>query len=460
MDKTNQLGEKNVISLMVQFSLPSIVAMMVGATYNIINMSFIGQSVGSIGIAAIAVSNPIAMISMAINQLIGNGCAASVSIRLGRGDKDGAQEILGNSVFFSLIVATLIMCVSNMFLDQILVVFGASEAILPYAHEYMRIMLVSMIFGSFGTMNPIMRIEGYPVKAMITLLLSTAVNLVFSPTFIFVFHLGVRGAALATLCAQFATSIWMFVFLTSKKRVVRLRWKYCKPKPSNLWEVARLGIPNFLMQFAQSMLSAVMNTSLGMYGGDIAISSWGIITSIMNLIAQPIFGMNQGAQPIVGYNIGAKNYKRVRQAMTCSLTAAMFFSFFGWGLTRIFPVQLFTFFNDDPELIAVGTHMISVFMSCLFIVGFQQAGASYFQNAGKPKISTVLTLSRQVLILMPCVLILSRFFGMEGILISGPIADIASALITGVFIVLEARKLGILEREESVLRLDMQATAK
>jgi Na+-driven multidrug efflux pump len=202
------------------------------------------------------------------------------------------------------------------------------------------------------------------------------------------------------------------------------------------------------MQFAQSMLSAVMNTSLGLYGGDIAISSWGIITSIMNLIAQPIFGLNQGAQPIIGYNIGAGYYKRVRQAMTCSLAAALVFSFLGWGLTRLFPVQLFAFFNKDPELIAMGTHMITVFMACLFIVGFQQAGAAYFQSVGKPRISVVLTLSRQVLILMPCVLILSRSLGLKGILISGPISDVSSAILTGIFILREVRKLGELERKK------------
>jgi putative MATE family efflux protein len=451
VDKTSQLGEKNIVSLMAQFSLPSIVAMMVGATYNVINMSFIGRSSGSLGIAAIAISMPVTMISAAINQLIGNGCAACVSIKLGQGEKDKAQEILGNSVFFSLIVATVITVIANIFLDPILVAFGASDAILPYARQYMRIMLLAMIFGSFATMNSIMRIEGYPIRAMISMLLGTAVNLLFSPLLIFVFHMGIRGAAIGTLCAQFATSIWIFTFLVSKKRVVRLRWKYSKLKLENLTEVARLGLPNFLMQFAQSMLSAVMNTSLGMYGGDIAISSWGIITSIMNLISQPIFGLNQGAQPIIGYNIGAGNYKRVRQSMACVLTGAMFFSFLGWGLTRLFPAQLFAFFNKDPELIAMGTHMISVFMSFLFIVGFQQAGASYFQNAGNPRISVLLTLSRQALILAPCVLILSHFYKLDGILISGPIADVSSAMLTGIFIMLEVKKLRNLEQKTPLL---------
>jgi len=447
-DRTGQLGEKSIPKLMAQFSMPSITAMVVSSTYNLINMSFIGRRVGSVGIAAIAICVPITLIQGALNQLIGNGCAAGVSIKLGAGDREGARQLMGSAQLTSNIISLMIMLFGHIYLDPILLAFGASEAILPYARDYLNILLFGSLFGSFSTMNPLMRTEGYPLRAMMTMLISTGVNLCLSPTFIFVFDLGIRGAAFATLCAQFSTAAWNFIFLVNKKRVVGLRWKYYRLDFRSIIRVVQLGLPTFLMQLVQSLLSFVMNKSLGLYGGDIAISSWGITNSIMNLISQPIFGLNQGSQPIIGFNIGAKNYGRVKKTMAFSLATAFCFSFLGWLATRLFPNQLFAFFNDDAELIRVGSHMITVYMMFLLVVGFQQAGAAYFQYAGKPAYAVLLTLSRQGFLLIPSLLILPRFFQMEGLLYAGPIADIGSALATGVCILFEVRRLNRLEREK------------
>jgi putative MATE family efflux protein len=337
-------------------------------------------------------------------------------------------------------------------MEPILVAFGASENVLPYARDYLGILLFGSFFGCVAVFNPIMRSEGYPMKAMVTMLISTGVNLALSPTFIFVFHMGIKGAALATFFGQIATATWVFLFLIKKERVVRLCWKHYRLNFPNLWRITQLGLSTFLMQFIQSMLSMVMNKSLGFYGGDIAISSWGITTSIMNLISQPVFGLNQGAQPIVGYNIGAKNYGRVKSALAWALAMASCFSILGWTLTRLLPNQLFAFFNDDPELIRVGSHMIIVFMMFLFVTGFQQAGAAYYQFVGKPTAAVLLTLLRQGFILIPCLLILPRFFQLEGIRYSGPIADLGSALITGVCVLAEIRRLNRLELQERSLR--------
>ena len=449
MDRTSQLGEKSIPNLMWQFSLPSIVAMLVQSSYNIINMSFIGRSVGAVGIAAIAVSVPVTMIQGAISQMIGSGCSARVSILAGEADYDGARRTLGCSMKFAILFSLSLMVVAQLFLDPLLAAFGASETILPYSHDYMRVMLLGMVFSNFVSMNPMLRIEGFPMRAMATQLISTAINLVLSPTFIFVFDLGIQGAALSSVVAQLATAVWIFLFLINKKRTIGLKREYFKFDLKIISNVLPLGLPGFLMQLAQSMLSITMNKNLGTYGGDTAISAWGIMTSITTLISQPVFGMNQGAQPIIGYNMGAKKYKRVRQTIAWTLGIATAFSVLAWALTRLFPVPMFAFFNKDPELIELGTGMMKIFMACLFLVGFQQSGAAYFQSAGKPRISIVLTLSRQVLILIPSVWILSYFFQLQGLLVSGIISDIASALITGIFILREAGNLKKLETLEA-----------
>jgi len=241
----------------------------------------------------------------------------------------------------------------------------------------------------------------------------------------------------------------MLAFLLSKKRVIGLKLRYCRLTTRYLVQVIQLGLPTFLVNFTQSMLSVVMNNRLMAFGGDMAISAWGITNNISNLVNQPVLGLNQGTQPIVGYNIGAKQYDRVKLSLYCSLTAATMISVFGWLVTRIFPEQIFAFFNNDPELIAVGSRMLIIFRAMIFVTGFQQAGAAYFQFAGKPKTSILLTLSRQVFILIPCVIILSSIFQMNGILYSGPVSDFIATAIVGYFILREVKRLNDLSREQA-----------
>jgi putative MATE family efflux protein len=427
---------------MIKYSIPSIIAMLVSSTYNLINMTFIGRAVGPLGIAAIAICQPITMIQGSINSLVCNGCSAAVAIRIGQGDREGARALLGSSVTFNVVVSAINVALGIIFIDPVLRLFGASDAIMPYAKPYLTIILCGQLLGHLMPMNPMIRIEGFPGKAMLTMLLSTLTNLICSPTFIFVFNLGIRGAALGTFCAHVATSTWMLYFLLGKDRVVGLKWKYCRIQFRNMLYVMSLGLPNFLMSLTQSMLSVTINKNLVTYGGDIALSAWGVTTTINNLVAQPVMGLNQGIQPIVGYNIGAGKYDRVRQAMVGALTVATGRSFVGWALTRFFPVQIISFFNSDPELVAVGTRMLIVFRAMIFVVGFQQSGSAYFQFTGKAKMSVFLTLSRQVLILIPLLMILPRYMGMDGILYAGPISDTAATILTATFIFNEYRRLG------------------
>ena len=450
VDKTEQFATDSIIKLIFRYSMPSIVAQIVSTSYNIINMSFIGRTVGPLGIAAIAICNPITMIQGSINALMGQGAAAAVAISLGKGDREGARALLGTGVTFTWLFAVVNCIFGHMFMEPLLSLFGASEAIMPLAKQYLDITLYGMLIGGFTSLNPMMRIEGYPSRAMITMLLSTTLNVIFTPLFLFVFHMGIKGAAYGTLCAQLGSSIWMMIFLTNKDRVVGLKWRYMRVRIDRMLYIMQLGLPNFLMSFTNSMLSVTLNKSLGTYGGDLAISAWGVTNSINNLINQPIFGMNQGVQPIVGYNIGAKKYDRVKEALICALGIATVFSTVGWLVTRFFPVPILAFFNDDPELIAIGTQILIVFRLFVCIVGIQQCGSAYFQFVGRSTTSVLLTLSRQVLILIPCVLILPQYFGFDGILYSGPVSDFLSTALTAVFIVYEIKRLNRLAREEQL----------
>ena len=449
MDKTAQFGEGSVLKLMTRYSLPSILAMLAISAHSVINMTFVGRAVGPLGIAAIAVSGPVTMVQGSINQFISNGCAAAVSITLGQGDRDGAQRILGTSTLFLFVVSIINIIIGFTFMEPLLAAFGASEATMALAKDYMGITLIAMSYTCLATMNPMVRIEGFPKLAMVTMLLMTALNLILSPLFIFYFKWGIRGAALGTAIAQFASSGWIFYFLLHRDRVVRLRFKYMRLKASTMLLVMKLGLPTFLMQVTQSLLSVVMNRSLLAYGGDIAISAFGITNNISNLISQPVFGLNQGAQPIIGYNFGANKISRVKQALVYSLAGATMFSALGWLMTRFYAVPIFAFFNKDPSLIAVGSRMLIVFRMLIFVVGFQQAGAAYFQYSGKPMVSVFLTLSRQVIFLIPLIVILPRFWQLNGILYAGPISDLISTVLTAIFIVAELARLNGLIREST-----------
>jgi len=447
-NKTTQLGESNIAKLIAQYATPTILAMMVQAAYDVVNMSFIGQSVGPLGIAAIAICSPITMIQYTLVSFLANGCIASVAIKLGEGNPESARETFGSTLAFCLTISTCVALTVTITIDPLLRLFGASEAVLPYARDFLRINTFSAVFSVFLILNPLIRIEGYPTLSMLATLLSTAVHLCVAPTLIFVFEMGVRGAAIGTLCANIAVGIWVFSFMRGKKRVVRLQFRYLRYKLHILKIIMQLGLPTFLMQLSQTLLSVVMNRSLIAYGGDISMSAWGITNNITMLINQPIFGMTQGAQPIIGYNIGARKHIRVKKALMFSLMATSLFAILGWSLTQLFPVQLFSFYSDDPGLISLGVRMFTTFRALVFVIGIQQAGSSYFQYSGRPKVSALLSLSRQVLILIPCVLLLPLVLGFDGILYSGPISDFVSTTITALFIIFEFRRLNKLIRSE------------
>ncbi len=451
MDNSKQLGEMKVLNLLIKFSIPAIVGMLVNALYNVVDRIFIGHGVGSQGIAAITIAFPVMLVMMAFSVLIGIGANSLVSIRLGQDRKEEAEGIFGNAITLLILSSLALSIIGLVFLDPLLRLLGASEQIMPYARDYLQIILIGGVFQSIGMgMNNFIRSEGNPKIAMYTMLIGALINTVLDPIFIFVFHWGMKGAAFATILAQLVSAIWVFMYFLQGKSLLKIRHKNLILKPSVVNGILALGLAPFAMQIAASVQNLIMNTSLVSYGGDIAISGMGVVNSIITLMIMPLFGINQGVQPIIGYNYGAKRYDRVKEAYKLAVIFATVIVVIGWGVTRLFPEQLVYLFNSkDKELISFGTMAIKRFMMFLPVVGFQIISANYFQAIGKPTHSALLGLSRQVLILIPALIILPKFFGIEGVLSAGPLADIVSTVITGIFIFIEMKRLD--SRHESTL---------
>ena len=443
MDKSRQLGEEKISKLLLKFSIPAIIGMIVNALYNVVDRIFIGNGVGSLGIAGITIVFPVMLIMMAFSMLIGIGANSLVSIRLGENKKEEAEVIFGNAISLLLISSILISVIGLIFMDPMLRILGASEQILPYARDYLQIILIGGVFQSLGMgMNNFIRSEGNPRIAMYTMLIGAIINTALDPLFIFVFDMGMQGAASATILAQFISAAWVFLYFLRGSSLLKITRNNLLLKTFAVKGIIIVGIAPFAMQLAASVQNLILNTSLATYGGDIAVSGMGIVNSIVTLMIMPLFGINQGVQPIIGYNYGAKKYKRVKEAYKLAVIFATAIVIIGWIVTRLFPEQLVFLFNrKDKELIKFSVFAIKRFLMFLPIIGFQIISSNYFQAVGKPKHSALLGLSRQVLILIPALLILPKFFGLNGVISAGPLADVISSVITGTFIMIEMKQL-------------------
>ncbi|QDR81020.1 MATE family efflux transporter [Sporomusa termitida] len=442
MDQSQALGQEKISKLLWDFSLPAIVGMVVNALYNIVDSIFVGNGVGDVGLTAVTIAFPIMLVLMAIGMLIGIGASTLVSIRLGEQKYQEAEFILGNA--FTLMVIAVLPTTAGafLFLDQILVGLGAEANVLPYAREFTRIILLGSIFMHIGFgLNNIIRAEGNPRVAMATMLISAVINTALNPLFIFVFELGIAGSALATVVAQAVSATWVLRYLTSDKSVLKLRWTNLRLDKNIVYEIVKIGLSPFLMQLAASVVTVIYNYSLLRYGGELAVAAIGIINRVAMLILMPILGISQGVQPILGYNYGAKNYTRMLEVIKLGIYAATAVSILGFIVTQLFATPIIRVFNNNPELIAIGSSGLKVFLILLPIIGFQIIGANYFQAVGKAGHAIFLSMSRQVIILIPAILILPHFFGLPGIWFAGPVADFVSSLVTGGYLWLELRKL-------------------
>jgi putative MATE family efflux protein len=443
IDRSAQLGQGSIPTLLLRFSLPAIVGMLAQALYNLIDRVFVGRAIGGDGIAGITVAFPFMLIVLGFGMLIGFGATALISIRLGERKKAEAERILGNAAVLLVLVSLLVTAGGLLFLDPILIAFGASNAVLPYARDYLTIIVLGTIFQMVGFgLNAVIRGEGNPRVAMLSMLISVVLNAILAPIFIFWLHWGMKGAALATVLSQAVSAVWVVAYFLAGTSVLRFHARNLLPHWPLWREICAIGSPPCAMQLAASVMQGILNHQLQTYGGDLAIAVMGILYVIFMLIAMPIFGINQGAQPIIGYNYGARRFDRVKKTLETAILAATTLTVLGFAVVMLFPAHVIRLFDpDNKALIALGTHAIRIATLMLPLIGFQVVSASYFQAVGKPTVALTLLLSRQVLLLIPAILLLPRLFGLNGVWAALPASDFAASLLTGVCLLPELRRL-------------------
>jgi len=453
--RSDKLENRPIGRLLLSFSVPAIVGMTVQAAYNIVDRIFVGQAVGRLGISAITVTFPVMLILMAFGMLVGLGATAIVSIRLGQRRKEEAETVLGNALVLLVVINGAVAVVASVFLRPLLHLFGASPDVLPMAEGYARIVLLGAIFQGVGFgLNNVIRGEGSPRTAMATMILGASVNVGLDALFIFDLGMGVRGAALATILAQLTTAVWVLMHFRSRRALLRLRLASLRLRFATCRSILAIGSAPFAMQLAASAVIGVLNNQLwaygqrSVYGGDLAISVFGIVYSVAMTTMMPVFGISQGAQPIIGFNYGAQRYDRVKRTLFLAVLVASAVTTVGFAATMLFPSEIVHLFDEkDQQLIALGSHAIRLCFAVLPVVGFQVIGANYFQAVGKPKHAMLLSLSRQVILLLPGLLIWPRLLGLDGVWIASPVSDFGSSLLTAVWLAREVRRLGRKHRD-------------
>lgn len=453
-ERAKKLGGDPIGKLLLSFSIPAIIGMLVNALYNVVDRIFIGRGVGGSAIGGLYVGMPISLILMAFAMLIGIGGNTLVSIRLGQNRKEEADRIAGNAVILLGIISMVIAILGLIFLEPLLKLLGASESNLHYAMDYLRIILLGAPFQAIGFgMNNFIRGEGSPKIAMTTMLIGAILNTALDPIFIFIFDMGVKGAALATIISQAVSAIYVMKFFFGGNSILNIKKEYLKLKWPIFKEIVSIGFSPFSMQLAASLVTILLNTNLQKYGGDLATSSMGVINSVAMMILMPIFGINQGAQPIIGFNYGAKNYDRVKRTLKYAIFGAVSISTLGFLVTQIFPTKIIQVFINDPsdldEILRIAVPGMKTYLMMFPIVGFQIVSSAFFQAIGKPKHSAFLSLSRQVIVLIPALIILPNIYGLRGIWMAGPIADTISSILTGLLLFHFLKQVSVIENNQN-----------
>jgi len=416
---------------MLKFFIPSFIGVFVNALYNIVDRVFIGQGVGSIALSGISVIFPVMLIVMGFGMLIGIGSGVLVSINMGKRDMDKAEKVLGSSFLFMILVSVLITVIGFSIKEPLLRSFGATSETIGYANDYLNIILAGVIFQVVGfSLNNIIRAEGNARIAMYSMIISAGTNLVLDPIFIFGFDMGVKGAAYATVISMMVLAVWVLIHFRSSKAIVKLKPEYILFDRKILLEVVAIGMAPFFMQIANSFVQALLNTKLIAFGGDLAVGAMGIVNSIATMIVMAIVAINMASQPIISFNYGAKSYSRVKEALKIAMLAATAIAVFAVIVVESFPETIVSLFNSsDPELLIIGKEGLRIALMALPFVGFQVVVGNFFQSVGQAKIAVMLTLLRQVIVLIPLLFILPNFFGLHGIWAAMPVSDFCSAIV-------------------------------
>ncbi|MEA1939694.1 MAG: MATE family efflux transporter [Candidatus Caldatribacteriota bacterium] len=443
---STRLGKEKISKLLISLSVPATMGMTVNALYNLVDTIFVGRGVGAIAIGALTVSFPIQMIIMAFAIMIGMGSASAISRSLGAKNVERADNVTGNSfisiVFFSAIIAIL----GLIFTEPLLRLVGATDTILPYARDYITIIFYGSVFRSFAmSTNNLIRAEGNAKVAMTSMIIGAGSNIILDPIFIFVFKLGVKGAALATIIAQFFAFLYILRYLYSGKSSLKVRFHHLKPRLDIIKEIITVGMASFFRHISGGIAGIIINSSLSILGGDVALIIIGILHRVTMFIFMPMFGVVQGMQPIIGFNYGAKKYERVKETIKISILVTTGLATLGWCFIELFPSLIFHVFTSEGEVIEKGIPVMRIIISMIPLIGIQIVGATVFQSLGKAIPTLILSLLRQILIFIPLVIILPRILGLGimGIWISYPIADVLAVILTVFYLRSELKKMNL-----------------
>ncbi|MBB6625208.1 MATE family efflux transporter [Clostridium gasigenes] len=443
MNKQDYLGEAPIYKLLIKYSIPAIIGMMVNALYNVVDRMFIGRipDIGKLAMAGLGVTMPIVTIMLAFGMLVGIGTAANISIKLGQGNREDAEKIIGNALTLGVVIGIGITAIGIIFGGKLLLLFGASESTLPFAKAYINIILLGSIFNivSFA-LNSSIRSDGNPKKSAIIMVVGCLVNIILDALFIFVFGFGIEGAAFATIISQAITAIWTVLYYTKGSSNLKLKKENLKLDKRLVKMIFAIGSAPFAMQLASSLVQVIANNTLKTYGGDLAIGAMATISAISMMFLMPIFGINQGAQPIIGYNYGAKKYDRANKTYLLSMGVAMVVLVVGFIIIQIFPRAILGLFNKDEELMKITIIGVRIYLSMLPIVAISITGSNYFQSIGSVKKAMFLSLLRQIILLMPLLIILPKWIGLKGVWLAQPVSDVLAVSITLVFLINEFKK--------------------
>ena len=424
------LGTEKIGKLLMQYAIPAIIAMTASSLYNMVDSIFIGHGVGAMAISGLALTFPLMNLAAAFGSLVGVGAATLISVKLGQKDYDTAQRVLGNVFVLNLIIGISFTVIVLPFLDPILYFFGGSDETVKYAREFMQVILLgNVVTHLYLGLNAVLRASGHPQKAMMATITTVIINVLLAPLFIFVFDWGIRGAATATVCAQLIALVWQLHLFCRKDELIRLKKGIFRLIRKIVLDSLAIGMSPFLMNMASCFIVILINQGLKEHGGDLAIGAFGIVNRIVFVFIMIVLGLNQGMQPIAGYNFGAKLYLRVTEVLKVTICCAV--TTIGFLIGMFIPEIVSSIFTSDEELISIASKGFRIVVFFYPIVGFQMVASNFFQSIGMASKAIFLSLTRQMLFLVPCLLILPHYYGQMGVWASMPVADLAASLISG-----------------------------
>lgn len=443
-----ELGTERVRKLLIQYAVPAIIAMTASSLYNMVDSIFIGHGVGPLAISGLALTFPLMNLAAAFGSLVGVGAATLISMRLGQRDYQTAGTVLGNVVVLNLIIGVVFGVLALVFLDPILYFFGASADTISYAREYMTVILAgNVITHMYLGLNAVLRASGHPRKSMYATIMTVVINTVLDPLFIYGFGWGIRGAAMATVLAQVISLVWQLRILSNKNELLHFRRGIYRLRGSLVRDILAIGMSPFLMNLAACFIVILINRSLAIYGGDLSIGAYGIVNRLGFFFVMIVMGINQGMQPIAGYNYGSRQYGRVLQALRLTILGATCITSLGFLIGELMPKTVVALFTTDEELIRLSAEGMRITFACFPIIGFQMVATNFFQSIGMAWKAIVLSLSRQLLFLLPCLLVLPPLFdsytewsGSLGVWCAMPVSDFLASVVAFFMLTHQLRK--------------------